>query len=134
MMARRMVMVVDDARLMRNVIAQLFATDPHFEVVATCEHGQQGLDSLKARHVDLITVDLEMPVMDGLTFLRHAALKTKAKIMVLSSVAGLGSPKALEARKLGASAVIQKPSGAVSTDLVAKTGSEILATARRLVP
>jgi chemotaxis response regulator CheB len=127
-------MVVDDARLMRMVVAQLLKEEPRYEVVAYCENGQQALDTLAKTKVDLIMVDIEMPVMDGLTFIRHARLKTRAKIVVLSSVAAFGSPKALEARKLGADAVIQKPSGSVSLDLINSSGKEILNTLRRVVP
>lgn len=128
------VIVVDDARMMRMVISQILKTDSRYEIVAYCENGQQALDALGKHKPDLVMVDIEMPVMDGLTFIRHARLKTRAKIVVLSSIAGLGSPKSIEARKLGADAVIQKPSGSVSMDLAQTTGSEILSTLRRLLP
>ena len=74
-----------------------------------------------------------MPVMDGLEFLRHAKLKTRAKICMLSSVAVSGSPHAAKARELGADGVVSKPSGTVSHDLEEKTGDELARTMRTLV-
>ena len=82
---------------------------------------------------DLILLDIEMPEMDGLEFLRHARLKSKAKVVVLTSVAPEGSVKAMQARALGADAVITKPSGAVSYDLAEKRGSELVQTIYRLL-
>ena len=72
--------------------------------------------------------------MDGLTFLRHARLLTRARIVVLSSVVELGSARAREARRLGADAVVAKPSGSVSLDLVATAGDQLTATLRRVAP
>jgi len=123
---KKRIMVVDDAAMMRLVISNLLNADGRFAVAATCENGQVALDKLKTAEPDIILVDLEMPVMDGLTFIRNARLKSRAKIVVLSSVAEAGSPKALEARRLGASAVLQKPSGPVSLDLAQKAGSRIV--------
>ena len=125
---KRRLMIVDDAAMMRLIITNMLRGDPRFEVTATCENGQVALDQLKTANPDIILVDLEMPVMDGLTFIRNARLKSRAKIVVLSSVAEAGSPKALEARRLGAAAVLQKPSGPVSLDLQQKSGSKIVDT------
>ena len=126
--ARKRLMIVDDAALMRVVITNIVKEDGRFEVVSVCANGKEALDGLKAANPDIIMVDLEMPVMDGLTFIRNARLKSSARIVVLSSVAGLGSEKALEARRLGAHAVMQKPSGSVSLDLAAKSGKQIIET------
>lgn len=124
--ARKRVMIIDDAALMRMMISNIIKADARFEVVATCENGKVALEALAKAAPDVILVDLEMPVMDGLTFLRTARLKSRAKVVVLSSVAGPGAEKALEARRLGANAVLQKPSGAVSIDLAQKSGKRII--------
>ena len=112
---QKRVMVVDDASMMRLVIGNMLDKDPTFKVVANCGNGKEALDKLKSAAPDIILLDIEMPEMDGLTFLRHARLKTRAKIVILSSVADAGSPRAAQARRLGADAVIAKPSGAVLT-------------------
>ncbi|HET9959784.1 MAG TPA: response regulator [Polyangiaceae bacterium] len=119
-------MIVDDAALMRTVIRNVLLDDPGFQVVASVENGAKALEELKNQPIDIVICDIEMPVMDGLTFIRHARLKTRAKIVVLSSVAGMGSQQATEARRLGADAVIQKPSGSVSLDLGQKMGKQVL--------
>nr|3KYJ_B Chain B, CheY6 protein [Cereibacter sphaeroides] len=128
------VMIVDDAAMMRLYIASFIKTLPDFKVVAQAANGQEALDKLAAQpNVDLILLDIEMPVMDGMEFLRHAKLKTRAKICMLSSVAVSGSPHAARARELGADGVVAKPSGTVSHDLEEKTGGELARTMRTLM-
>jgi chemotaxis response regulator CheB len=118
-------MIIDDSTAMRLVIRNFINTDPGFTVVETAANGKEALEKLPHAKPDLILVDIEMPEMDGLDFLRHSRLKTRAKVVVLSSIAQTGTPKALQARALGADAVICKPSGSVSYDLEAKRGSEL---------
>jgi two-component system, chemotaxis family, protein-glutamate methylesterase/glutaminase len=128
------VMIVDDAAMMRLVISNFIAPLPEFEVTAAAANGKVALDMLKKHpDVELILLDIEMPEMDGLEFLRHAKLKTRAKIVVLSSVAVAGSPHAAKARELGADAIVTKPSGAVSMDLADKRGSQLVQTMKALI-
>lgn len=128
------VMIVDDAAMMRLYISSFFKSLKDFKVVAQAANGQDALEKL-AEHpdLDLILLDIEMPVMDGLEFLRHAKLKTRAKICMLSSVTVSGSPIAAKARELGADGVVAKPSGTVSHDLEEKTGDELARVMRSLV-
>ena len=71
--------------------------------------------------------------MDGLEFLRHVRLKSRARVIVLSSVTPMGSNKAVQARMLGADGLVSKPSGAVSYDLEQKRGSELVEMAYRVL-
>lgn len=120
------VLIVDDSAMMRVVISNFIATMPQYKIVAAAENGKKALEMLaKHRDLDLILLDIEMPEMNGLEFLRHAKMKSRAKVIVLSSVAAAGSRQAAEARSLGASAIVTKPSGAVSMDLAQKSGSEL---------
>lgn len=119
------IMIVDDAPMMRIVIMNMLKTDPSLEIVGYASNGKEALTKLAQVNPDLILLDIEMPEMDGLEFLRHARLKSRAKMVVLSSIAQAGSKKAAEARALGADAVVSKPSGAISYDLEAKRGSEV---------
>ena len=132
-MSAKRVMVVEDATMMRLVIRNLLNDDPNLQVVANCKNGQEALDMLQEVDPDLIILDIEMPEMDGITFLRHARLKSRAKILVLSAVTTSGSGKAAKARVLGADAVIATPSGSVSFDLAEKRGTVLFTTIYKLL-
>jgi two-component system chemotaxis response regulator CheB len=122
---KKKIMIVDDSSTMRLIIRNFINSDPNFTIVQTACNGKEALEKLASAQPDLILLDLEMPEMDGLEFLRHARLKTRAKLVVLSSAAQAGSRYAVEARALGADAIVSKPSGAVSFDLQEKRGSEL---------
>jgi two-component system, chemotaxis family, protein-glutamate methylesterase/glutaminase len=124
-MEKKTIMIVDDSSTMRLVIRNFINSDPNFTVVQTAANGKEALEKLASVKPDLILLDIEMPEMDGLEFLRHARLKTRAKLVVLSSIAQADSPKTIQARSLGADGVVSKPSGAISYDLDQKRGSEL---------
>ena len=123
-MEKKKVMIVEDSNAMRLIIRNMINTNPNLMVVKTAANGKEALELLPTAQPDLILLDLEMPEMGGLDFLRLARLKTRAKIVVLSSVVIAGSTIAAQARSLGADGVISKPSGSISYDLEAKRGSE----------
>jgi two-component system chemotaxis response regulator CheB len=128
------VMLVEDAAMMRLVISNFIAPLPEFEIVASAANGKAALEQLKTHpDIELILLDIEMPEMDGFDFLRHAKLRTRAKIVILSSVTVAGSPHAAKARELGADAIVTKPSGAVSMDLAGKRGSQLVQTMKALI-
>ena len=132
-MSQKRIMIVEDSNVMRSIIIHLVQSDPHFKVIASAANGIEALHQLSAAQPDLILLDIEMPEMDGLEFMRHACLKTAAHIVILSSVVGVGSEKAAKARALGADAIISKPSGALSFDLKQKKGTELLSLMHRLL-
>ena len=126
------VMIVDDSAMMRMILTTVVGKLHGASVVATCENGSVALAKLPTARPDVILTDIEMPVMDGLTFLRQVRLRTRAAIVVLSSVANLGNPNVDTARKLGADAVMCKPSGSTSYDLEEKLGAQIQRLIRSL--
>jgi two-component system, chemotaxis family, protein-glutamate methylesterase/glutaminase len=132
-MTQKKVMLVDDSSMMRLIVRNLLATDPNLVIVSSADNGKQALDELPKAQPDLILLDLEMPQMDGIEFLRVARPTTKAKILILTSIAPAGSPKAAQALSLGADGIISKPSGAVSFDLEKARGSELFSTIYRLL-
>jgi chemotaxis response regulator CheB len=133
MKEKKRLMIVDNAAMMRLVIKSVLSGDPNLKLAGFAASGQEALDQLAVVQPDLILLDIEMPEVNGLEFLRHARLKSEAKIVVLTSVAPNGSPQARQALALGADAVITKPSGAVSYDLEEKRGSELRQTIYRLL-
>lgn len=128
------VMIVDDAAMMRLYIASFLRGMKDFKVVAQAANGKDAMEKLEQNeNIDLILLDIEMPVMDGLEFLRQVRPRTRAKICMLSSVAVSGSSVAAKARELGADGVVAKPSGAVSHDLEETVGDELRKTMRQLL-
>lgn len=127
------VLIVDDSFLMRRVIRNIIEKDSDFEVVDEAANGLEALECTALKNPDVILLDIEMPKMDGLEFLRHAALLTNARIVIISSVAQLGSPQAVEALSLGASDIVPKPSGVLSMDLEERKSQELLGVIRKAV-
>ncbi len=125
------VMVVDDSVMMRMLVMEIVSSDPTLEVVGTAENGKDCIEQVRDLKPDVILLDIEMPVMDGIETLKRLKLVSKAKVIILSSVAQAGSAQAAEARALGAVDVIAKPSGAVSLDLESKRGHIITAAVKR---
>jgi two-component system chemotaxis response regulator CheB len=130
-MSKKQILVVDDSFIMRTIIKDIVDSDPELEVVGFAENGKVGLERVRELKPDAILLDLEMPEMSGVEMMKRLALLGKTKIVVVSSVGQTGSPQAMEARRLGAVDVIAKPSGAMSLDLQAKTGHEIVQSLRR---
>ena len=127
------IMIVDDSIMMRSVIADIVTSDPDFDVVDRAGNGHEALEKLRANDCDIVLLDIEMPVMDGLEALKRLRLISRAKVIVVSSSAGVGSSAVVEARRQGAVAVISKPSGTISMDIKEKKGHEILQACRKAV-
>jgi two-component system, chemotaxis family, protein-glutamate methylesterase/glutaminase len=127
------VLIVDDSGFMRNIVKQILVVDDELEVVGEAEDGLVALEKEKSLKPDVILLDIEMPNLDGLGALKRLKLTSKAKVVILSSIAQLGSPAAIEARRVGAFDVIAKPSGAISLDLKAKCGHEIIKVVRAAI-
>lgn len=127
------VLIVDDSFLMRRVIRNILEKDNDFIVVDEASNGLEALEIATRERPHVILLDIEMPKMDGLEFLRHAAPLTDARVVVISSVAQLGSPQAMEALSLGATDIVPKPSGVLSMDLEQKKSQELLGVIRKVV-
>lgn len=127
------ILVVDDSFVMRTLIKDILSSDADFTVVGEAANGGDALEKVKQLAPDVVLLDIEMPGIDGIEFLKRLKLVSACKVVVVSSVAQVGSPQALEARRLGAFDVISKPSGALSLDLKAKKGSDIVTITRRAV-
>lgn len=112
------VMVVDDSALMRNLVSRIIDSAPDLGVVATAMNGRFALQKIETHQPDVIVLDLEMPEMNGIAFLKERrARKIEIPVIILSSVAQKGASITMEALSLGASDFIMKPSGSVSEDI-----------------
>ncbi len=125
------ILIVDDSFVMRTLMKDILSADADLKVVGEATNGNEALERAKALAPDVIMLDIEMPGMDGIEAMKRLKLISPAKVVIVSSVAQTGSPQAMEARRLGAFDIIAKPSGAMSLDLKAKKGSDIVKTARR---
>jgi two-component system chemotaxis response regulator CheB len=114
------VLVVDDSAFMRKAISQMIASDPAFEVVDTARNGKEAVEKAKALAPDLITLDIEMPEMDGLAALRKIRIECpdpRPAVLMCSSLTVEGSHEALKALRLGAADVIAKSHSTFAVDI-----------------
>ncbi|MBL0714134.1 MAG: chemotaxis protein CheB [Desulfosarcina sp.] len=110
------VLIVDDAAFMRKAIVDVLNCDTQISIIGTARNGQEGLEQIKALQPDVVTLDIDMPIMDGLTSIRHIMIESPVPIVVLSSLFSDGAIT-FDALRLGVVDFIPKPSGAVSTDI-----------------
>jgi two-component system chemotaxis response regulator CheB len=113
------VLVVDDSALVRKAIGDCLARDPDLEVVGTAPDPYVAREKIARLDPDVLTLDLEMPRMDGLTFLRILMKHHPLPVVVVSSLAQAGSQAALDAIEAGAVDVLAKPDGTMSLGAVA---------------
>ncbi len=130
-MSQKKILIVDDSFVMRALLKSIVVADPDLMIAGEATNGLEALQAIKKEAPDLVLLDIEMPQMDGIECLRRLRLLSNVPVIIVSSVAQAGSPQALEARKLGAADVIAKPSGAMSLDLGAKKGHEIVTSIRK---
>ena len=132
-MSKKKILIVDDSFVMRALLRGIVTSDPDLEVAGEATNGLEALQQIRGIAPDLVLLDIEMPHMDGIECLKRLRLLSKVPVIIVSSVAQAGSPQALDARKFGAADVIAKPSGAMSLDLNAKKGHEIVTASRRVL-
>ena len=103
------VMIVDDSAVVRQVVAQAIAREPAIEVIATAHDPVFAIEKMKSRWPDVLVVDVEMPRMDGLTFLRKVMAERPTPVIICSTLAERGAQVTLDALAAGAVSVITKP-------------------------
>ena len=112
------VLVVDDSALMRNLVSRMIDAVPGMTVVGKAMDGQMALEKLERCNPDVIILDLEMPVMTGVEFMRERkARKIDIPVVILSSIAHRGAAVTMECLELGASDFLLKPSDTGSEDI-----------------
>lgn len=133
------VMIVDDSAVVRGVIRRLLDADLQLEVAATATNGEAALRELGRQAVDVVLLDIEMPVMGGVEALRRIVVDHPAvKVIMVSTLTRRNAEISLEALRIGASDYVTKPEAGIATaaefgrDLIAKV--KALAAPRRPPP
>jgi two-component system chemotaxis response regulator CheB len=118
------VFIVDDSAYIRKVLKQMLGKSPFIEVVGTASNGEEALEKIKDINPDVVTCDLIMPGMDGVTFVREQ-MKRKPLPIVIVSIASESGEMALKALEANAVSFIQKPT-ALATDRIYEMGEELI--------
>lgn len=109
MTSRIKVLIVDDSALVRQALTEILSSDPHIEVMAAASDPFVAAQRMKDCVPDVITLDVEMPRMDGLTFLQKIMSQHPIPVVMCSSLTDSGSETALKALEYGAVEIIAKP-------------------------
>ncbi len=119
------VMVVDDSGFMRKIISDLIELDPAFQVVATAVNGREAIDKVAELKPDLVTMDVEMPVMNGLESLKVIMKDYPLPVIMLSGINEEGMRETIMALELGAFDFIRKPLASTSSYDIEQVGREL---------
>src|SRR5512134_1045259 len=103
------VLVIDDSALVRKLLTELLRTDPRIEVVGTAPDAYVARTKIKSLNPDVITLDVEMPGMDGVTFLRNLMRLRPMPVVMVSSLTERGAETTLKALEIGAFDFVAKP-------------------------
>ena len=104
------VLVVDDSALVRQLLTDMIAEDPELHVAGIARDGVEAIRMTKELDPDVVTMDIHMPEMDGISALEYIMKKTPRPVIMLSALAKKGAPPTLKALELGAVDFIAKPS------------------------
>ncbi|MSR63058.1 MAG: chemotaxis response regulator protein-glutamate methylesterase [Planctomycetes bacterium] len=110
-MEKTRILLVDDSSIVRRIVGAWLSSEPDFEVVGTAPNGRLALDRIEALDPDAVVMDIEMPIMDGLTTLRELRKRNaRLPVIMFSTLTERGGIATLEALSLGASDYLTKPS------------------------
>ena len=134
------VLIVDDSSVVRNLLSSILSADPGIDVVGTAPDPFVARDKILKYNPDVITLDVEMPRMDGITFLRKLMKHYPIPVVIVSSLTQRGTETTMDALESGAIEVIAKPEmdmtrglEMISRDIVEKLKGAAKANVRRLV-
>jgi two-component system chemotaxis response regulator CheB len=126
MTTRSKVLIVDDSALMRQLLTQIIGSSPDLEVIGTAGDPYVAREKIKALNPDVLTLDIEMPRMDGLTFLEKLMRGHPMPVVMISSLTAKGADTTLRALSLGAIDYVSKPRLDVSNGTI-EQAEEIVA-------
>jgi len=114
---RKKALVVDDSAFMRKLISDFLSGHPEIEVIGTARNGKEAVEKVKTLKPDVVTMDIEMPIMDGLEALKEIMSSHPVPIVMLSSTTKIGAENTMLAMEYGAVDFVAKPGGAISLNL-----------------
>lgn len=120
------VVVADDSALMRKKISEILSSDPSIEVIATARNGREALEVIYAMEPDVVTLDVEMPEMNGIEVLGYLMSEKPTPCIMISAFMKEGSEETIKALEFGAVDFVQKPDGTISVD-IENIAAEIIA-------
>ena len=121
------ILIVDDSAVTRRVLSQLLASDPEILIAGTAGNGIQALARIPNAKPDLVTLDIEMPGMDGLeTLVEIRKLYPRLPVIMFSTLTERGAMATLDALSRGASDYVTKPSGETSEPSPERIGEELI--------
>ncbi|MFH1791453.1 MAG: chemotaxis response regulator protein-glutamate methylesterase [Candidatus Omnitrophota bacterium] len=123
------IIAADDSALMRKRISEILNSQPDFEVVAAVRNGKEALEAACMLKPDVITLDVEMPVLDGITALGYIMSEVPTPCVMISAFTTEGAEETIRALEMGAVDFVTKPGGAISPD-IGKVGEQIIAKVR----
>lgn len=118
------ILIVDDSAFMRKLLSDMFAAEPNFTVVDTARNGKDAFDKAKRLKPDVITMDVEMPVLDGIKALELIMSEAPTPVVMVSSLTRAGADATIRALELGAVDFIAKTAGPISS--ISAIKSELL--------
>jgi len=124
------VVIADDSAFMRKKIKEILESDPDIRVAVAARDGQEAVAYVKQHEPDVVTMDINMPVMDGITALQMIMAESPRPVLMLSSLTQEGALATFECMELGAFDYVGKPSGTISTDLD-RQAAEIIAKVKQ---
>lgn len=108
-MTNARVLIIDDSTVVRSVLREMLECDPDIEVVGEAADPYEAQEKIKQLHPTVLTLDVEMPKMDGITFLRNLRRLNPMPVVMLSSLTGEGAETTLQALEIGAVDYMPKP-------------------------
>lgn len=134
-MGKIRVLVVDDSPIMRKLISDILKNDPEIEVIDTAKTGKEAIEKAKSLKPDVITLDIEMPEMDGISALKILKKETpQTKVIMFSSLTQEGAKATIECLALGAYDFVPKPSTKSFYESIKKIEQDLIPKIKSITP
>ncbi len=117
-MSKIRVLIVDDSAFMRKSLSIMLTSDPEIEIIGTAKDGEEGIELVKKLQPDLVTLDIEMPKLDGLSALKRIMSECPTDVIMVSSLTSEGAEATMKALELGAVDFIPKEMSFVNVNIV----------------